>query len=182
MLSVRPSTSTLSPGCPAVIPATLASFSRASGRSVNLPVSKSTSDRFTIRPLAVSRVCRIALNCWSSLARSSAFSRAARSSSFWAARILASFSCFRRSASVSAAVLWASFSRLKSDRPQPDWPPIVLPRSASCGRLRRPLQTWRLLLPEQSFGFRLRSATFVFGERVNLLESSLSAPRAGDVL
>ena len=33
------------------------------GRSENLPVSKSTSDMFTIKPRAVSRVCRMALNC-----------------------------------------------------------------------------------------------------------------------
>ena len=44
------------------MPATLASFSRASGRNEYLPVSKRTSDMFTIRPRAVSRVCRMALN------------------------------------------------------------------------------------------------------------------------
>jgi acetoacetyl-CoA synthetase len=48
---------------PATIPATFANFSRANGRSVLLSVSNSTSDMFTIKPRAVSRVCRIALNC-----------------------------------------------------------------------------------------------------------------------
>src|SRR5712664_3845586 len=46
------------------MPEILASFSRASGRSVNLPESKSTSDILTTRPRAVSRVSRIKLNCW----------------------------------------------------------------------------------------------------------------------
>ncbi len=44
------------------MPATLASFSRARGRNEYLPVSKRTSDIFTIKPRAVSRVCRMALN------------------------------------------------------------------------------------------------------------------------
>ena len=51
-------------------------FSRF-GRSVYLPVSNSTSDRFTTRPRAVSRVVRMALNCCSNLARSSSRSSTA---------------------------------------------------------------------------------------------------------
>ncbi len=102
------------------MPATLASFSRASGRSVNLPVSNRTSDIFTIRPRAVSRVCRIALNCFSSWTRSSAFSvsncafcLAALSSSAWLAARCASFSRFRRSASAAAAATRASPSSFR---------------------------------------------------------------------
>src|SRR5713101_4414834 len=59
------------------MPEILASFSRASGRSVNLPESKRTSDIFTTRPRAVSRVSRIKLNCWRRRARSSPRSRRA---------------------------------------------------------------------------------------------------------
>ena len=61
---------------------------------------------FTIKPRAVSRVCRTALNCLSNCARSSAFSAsacafslAARSRSAWLAARCASFSRFSRSAS-----------------------------------------------------------------------------------
>ena len=61
-LSVWPSTSISKPGCESTIPATRASFSRATGRSVYFAVSNRTSDMFTMRPLAVSRVSRIMLN------------------------------------------------------------------------------------------------------------------------
>ena len=61
-LSVCPSTSISKPGCERTIPATRASFSRATGRSVYFAVSNRTSDMFTIRPRAVSRVSRIMLN------------------------------------------------------------------------------------------------------------------------
>ena len=89
-----------------------------------LAVSKRTSDMFTIKPRAVSRVCRMALNCFSSWARSSAFSAsacafsfAARSSSAWLAALCASFSRFRRSASRCAAAAAARLVlRLSSDR------------------------------------------------------------------
>src|SRR5258708_11919828 len=59
------------------MPDILASFSRASGRSVYLPESKSTSDILTTRPRAVSRVSRVRLNCWRRRARSSWRSRTA---------------------------------------------------------------------------------------------------------
>src|SRR2546422_8606681 len=58
----RPPRSTLFPyttlfrSCASTIPEILASFSRAPGFSVYLPVSKRTSDMFTINPRAESRV------------------------------------------------------------------------------------------------------------------------------
>ena len=120
------------------MPATLASFSRAAGRSENLPVSKRTSDMLTIKPRAVSRVCRTVLNCRSSSTRNSAFS-ASSGPSVWprhrarpgwplfarhspasgdplrlrqrqAAR---RFRVFKRSASALAAAARASFSGLR---------------------------------------------------------------------
>ena len=53
-----------------MMPEILASFSRAAGRSVYLLKSNRTSDIFTIKPRAVSRVSRIRLNCRSNCWRS----------------------------------------------------------------------------------------------------------------
>ncbi len=99
---------------------------------------------FTIRPRAVSRVCRIALNCTSNWARSwalsasaCALSPSARSRSAFAAAICASLSLFTRSASFCAVSACASFSAFKAIR-------LIL--CGHCLRLVVPLQAVRLVL------------------------------------
>ena len=92
------------PGCVARMPATRASFSRAPGLSVALPVSNSTSDTLTIRPRAVSRVSRTTLSCSRRRSRSASLSCSA-----CAAAACACCACSRACcASASAASFAAS--------------------------------------------------------------------------
>ncbi len=59
---------------PARYPKSSPVFRASAGRNVELPVSNSTSDMFTIKPRAVSCVCNTAFNCASNCARIAALS------------------------------------------------------------------------------------------------------------